>query len=153
MACMVEPRLKYPILLSILAAVLTIGLKTAAYLLTHSVGLLSDAVESVVNLVAALTAYLSLRYAAKPVDTSHTYGHEKIEFFSSGLEGGLILVAALAIAWYAVRRLLWPEPLEPLGAGLGISLLAALVNGAVAWVLLRAGRRHDSIVLEADGRH
>jgi cation diffusion facilitator family transporter len=153
MACMVEPRLKYPILLSILAAVLTIGLKTAAYLLTHSVGLLSDAVESGVNLVAALTAYLSLRYAAKPVDASHTYGHEKIEFFSSGLEGVLILVAALAIAWYAVRRLLWPEPLEPLGAGLAISLLAALVNGAVAWVLLRAGRRHDSIVLEADGRH
>jgi cation diffusion facilitator family transporter len=153
MACMVEPRLKYPILLSILAAVLTIGLKAAAYLLTHSVGLLSDAVESGVNLVAALTAYLSLRYAAKPVDTSHTYGHEKIEFFSSGLEGVLILVAALVIAWYAVRRLVWPEPLEPLGAGLAISLLASLINGGVAWVLLRAGRRHGSIVLEADGRH
>jgi cation diffusion facilitator family transporter len=150
---MVEPRLKYPILLSILAALLTIGLKAAAYLLTHSVGLLSDAVESGVNLVAAVTAYLSLRYAAKPVDASHTYGHEKIEFFSSGLEGALILVAALAIAWYSVRRLLWPEPLEPLGAGLAISLLASLINGAVAWVLLRAGRRHGSIVLEADGRH
>ena len=150
---MVEPRLKYPILLSILAALLTIGLKAAAYLLTHSVGLLSDAVESGVNLVAALTAYLSLRYAAKPVDASHTYGHEKIEFFSSGLEGALILVAALAIAWYSVRRLVTPEPLEPLGTGLAISLLASLINGGVAWVLLRAGRRHGSIVLEADGRH
>ncbi len=150
---MVEPRLKYPILLSILAALLTIGLKAAAYLLTHSVGLLSDAVESGVNLVAALTAYLSLRYAAKPVDASHTYGHEKIEFFSSGLEGVLILVAALAIAWYSVRRLVTPEPLEPLGAGLAISLLASFINGGVAWVLLRAGRRHGSIVLEADGRH
>jgi cation diffusion facilitator family transporter len=150
---MVDPRLKYPILLSILAALLTIGLKAAAYLLTHSVGLLSDAVESGVNLVAALTAYLSLRYAAKPVDAEHTYGHEKIEFFSSGLEGVLILVAALAIAWYSLRRLLTPEPLEPLGAGLAISLVASLINGGVAWVLLRAGRRHHSIVLEADGRH
>jgi cation diffusion facilitator family transporter len=150
---MVEARLKYPILLSVLAALLTIGLKTVAYLLTHSVGLLSDAVESGVNLVAALTAYLSLHYAAKPVDASHTYGHEKIEFFSSGLEGVLILVAALSIAWYAVRRLIWPEPLEPLGLGLAISLLASLINGGVAWVLLRAGRRYDSIVLEADGRH
>src|SRR6516162_5600362 len=144
---------RYPLVLSIVAAVLTVGLKSAAYWLTGSVGLLSDALESVVNLMAAVTAYLSLRYAAKPVDASHTYGHEKIEFFSSGLEGVLILVAALAIAWYAARRLLWPEPLEPLGAGLAISLLASLINGAVAWVLLRAGRRHGSIVLEADGRH
>lgn len=148
-----EARLKYPILLSILAAVTTLGLKSAAYLLTGSVGLLSDAVESLVNLTAALTAYLSLRYAARPVDESHTYGHEKIEFFSSGLEGVLILVAAAAIAWYAIRRLILPEPLMPLGLGLTISLLASLVNGAVAVVLLRAGRQHGSIVLEADGRH
>jgi cation diffusion facilitator family transporter len=150
---MVEPRLKYPILLSILAALLTMGLKAAAYLLTHSVGLLSDAVESGVNLVAALTAYLSLRYAAKPVDTSHTYGHEKIEFFSSGLEGVLILVAGLAIAWYAAHRLLWPVELGELGPGLAVFVPAALINGAAAWVLLRAARRTGSIVLEADGRH
>jgi cation diffusion facilitator family transporter len=150
---MVEAHLKYPIFLSILAAVATIALKSAAYLLTGSVGLLSDAVESLVNLVAAVTAYLSLRYAARPVDASHTYGHEKIEFFSSGLEGVLIAVAAASIAWYAVRRLLEPELLQPLGLGLALALIASVINGAVAVVLLRAGRKHGSIVLEADGRH
>jgi cation diffusion facilitator family transporter len=150
---MVETHLKYPILLSILAAVTTSGLKSAAYFLTGSVGLLSDAVESLVNLVAAVTAYLSLHYAAKPVDESHTYGHEKIEFFSSGLEGVLIVVAAGAIAWYAVHRLVVPEPLEPLGLGLTFALVAAVINGVVGIVLLRAGRKHHSIVLEADGRH
>ncbi len=150
---MLEARLKVPIRLSILAAVATIALKSAAYILTGSVGLLSDAVESLVNLVAAVTAYLSLWYAARPVDESHTYGHEKIEFFSSGLEGVLIVVAALAIAWYAVHRLIVPEPLQPLGPGLLMALVAAVVNGAVALVLLRAGRKYGSIVLEADGRH
>jgi cation diffusion facilitator family transporter len=150
---MVEPRLKYPILLSIAAAVVTIGLKAAAYLLTGSVGLLSDALESLVNFVAAVTAYLSLLYAAKPVDRSHTYGHEKIEFFSSGLEGVLIFVAALGIAYYAVRRLLFPTPLEPLGPGLLLASGAAVINGGVGVLLLRVGRRHRSIVLEADGRH
>jgi cation diffusion facilitator family transporter len=150
---MVQPRLKYPILLSIAAAVVTIGLKSAAYLLTDSVGLLSDAIESLVNLVAAVTAYLSLLYASRPVDRSHTYGHEKIEFFSSGLEGVLIFVAALGIAWYAVRRLLVPEPLQPLGLGLAIATVAALINGAVGLLLVRVGRKHRSIVLEADGRH
>jgi cation diffusion facilitator family transporter len=150
---MVEARLKYPILLSILAAVLTLALKSAAYLLTSSVGLLSDAVESLVNVAASVTAYVSLHYAARPVDESHTYGHEKIEFFSSGLEGVLIVVAAGATAWYAVQRLLAPQPLQPLGPGLAISLLASLLNGVVAVVLLRAGRRYGSIILEADGRH
>jgi cation diffusion facilitator family transporter len=150
---MVEARLKYPILLSILAAVATIVLKSAAYFLTGSVGLLSDAVESLVNLVAAVTAYLSLHYAARPVDETHTYGHEKIEFFSSGLEGVLILVAAVAIAWYAVRRLLVPEPLQPLGLGLAIALVASVINAVVGIVVLRAGRKHGSIVLEADGKH
>ncbi len=149
---MVEPRLKYPILLSIVAAVVTIGLKSAAYLLTDSVGLLSEAIESGVNLLAAVTAFGSLLYAAKPVDRSHTYGHEKIEFFSSGLEGVLIILAALGIAFYAVRRLLAPAPLD-LGWGLLIALAAALVNAAVGIHLLRTGRRHRSIVLEADGRH
>jgi cation diffusion facilitator family transporter len=150
---MVEPRLKVPILLSIAAAVVTIGLKSAAYLLTHSVGLLSDAIESGVNLLAALTAFGSLLYAARPVDRSHTYGHEKIEFFSSGLEGVLIILAALGIAFYAVHRLLVPEELEPLGPGLLIASAAALVNAGVGLHLVRAGRRHRSIVLEADGRH
>ncbi len=150
---MVKPHLRFPILLSIAAAVVTLALKTVSYLLTNSVGLLSDAAESLANLVAALAAYLALRYAAQPVDREHPYGHEKVEYFSSGLEGGLILVAALTIAWYAVRRLIWPEPLEPLGPGLLLSLLAAAVNGAVAVVLLRAGRKYHSIVLEADGRH
>jgi cation diffusion facilitator family transporter len=150
---MVEARLKYPVLLSILAALVTLGLKALAYLLTGSVGLLSDAAETSVNLVAAVTAYFSLIYAARPVDESHTYGHEKIEFFSSGLEGVLILVASLAITWYAVHRLFVPEPLHPLGVGLAILFLSACINGAVACLLLRAARAYHSIILEADGRH
>jgi cation diffusion facilitator family transporter len=150
---MVKAGLKYPILLSITAAILTIGLKGLAYLLTSSVGLLSDAVESLVNLVAAVTAYLSLWYASRPVDRTHTYGHEKIEFFSSGLEGALIFVAALAIAWYAILRLIHPTKLEPLGLGLALATVAAAINGGVALLLIRAGRAHRSIVLEADGKH
>ncbi len=150
---MVEAHLKYPIVLSIVAAVLTLALKSAAYFLTSSVGLLSDAVESLVNIVAAVTAFLSLHYSARPVDESHTYGHEKIEFFSSGLEGVLIVTAAAAIAWYAVQRLLSPLPLQPLGPGLAISLIASLLNAIVATILLRTGRRYGSIVLEADGWH
>jgi cation diffusion facilitator family transporter len=139
--------------LSIAAAVLNLGLKSAAYHVTGSVGLLADAGESVVNLVAALAALLSLWYAARPADVEHTYGHEKIEFFSSGLEGMLILVAACAIAWYAVRRLFVPRQLEALDVGSGFALLAILVNLGVGLLLLRAGRRAQSIVLEADGRH
>lgn len=150
---MVEARLKYPILLSIAAAVLTVAMKSAAYFLTGSVGLLSDAVESVVNVAAAGTAYLSLHYAARPVDESHTYGHEKIEFFSSGLEGVLIVAAAGAIAWYAIHRLLVAEPLQPVGLGLALALAASAINGMAAVVLLRAGRASGSIILEADGRH
>jgi cation diffusion facilitator family transporter len=148
-----KPHLRRPILLSIAAAVVTLALKFSAYLMTHSVGLLSDAAESVVNLLAAGTAYFSLRYAARPVDESHTYGHEKIEYFSSGLEAAMIGVASLTIACAAVARLLEPRPLEALGPGLAISVVAAAINGAVATVLLRAGRKHGSIVLEADGQH
>jgi cation diffusion facilitator family transporter len=148
-----ERHLKIPIYLSILAGVVTLGLKTAAWWLTGSVGLLSDAAESIVNLLAAVTAALSLAYAARPVDRDHTYGHEKIEFFSSGLEGVLILVAAVTIGWTAVLRLLSPQPLETLGLGLAISLAAAVINGVVGVILLRAGRKHRSIVLEADGKH
>jgi len=147
------PRLRFFILLSVAAAVVTLGLKTGAYLLTSSVGLLSDAAESGINLLAALAAYFSLRYAARPADRSHTYGHEKIEFFSSGLEGGLIVVAALAIIKTAIGRLFDPVPLEKLGIGTLISSAAAMVNLVVARLLLREGRRHHSIVLEADGHH
>jgi cation diffusion facilitator family transporter len=150
---MADRSLRFPVVLSILAALLTLGLKFTAYLVTGSVGLLSDAAESVVNLLAALTAYVSLWYAARPVDASHTYGHEKIEYFSSGLEGTLIFVAALSIGWYAVRRLLVPEPLRPLDLGLALSLVAALINFGVAQLLLRVGRARGSIVLEADGQH
>ena len=145
--------LRTPLLLSIAAALLTVALKGSAYAVTGSVGLLSDAMESLINLVASLTAYGALWYSAKPVDTSHTYGHEKIEYLASGLEGVLILVAALGIGWLAVSRMLTPQPLEPLGLGLALSVVAAAINGVVGMILLRAGKRHGSIVLEADGKH
>ncbi|MBY0521863.1 MAG: cation diffusion facilitator family transporter [Gemmataceae bacterium] len=150
---MADRDLRNPILLSILAAVLTLGLKFGAYFLTGSVGLLSDAAESVVNLLASTTAFFSLLYAARPVDESHTYGHEKIEFFSSGVEGTLICFAAAGIAWYAIRRLLWPEPLEDLGIGLALGVVASAINLAVGRLLLRVGKARHSIVLEADGQH
>ena len=150
---MTARHLKYPILLSVLAALLTLGLKYVAYHLTGSVGLLSDAAESLVNLLASVTAFFCLLYAARPVDPSHTYGHEKIEFFSSGLEGVLILVGTGAIAWLAMGRLLTPQPLEQLDLGLLISLAASAINFGVGRLLLRVGRTHQSIVLEADGHH
>ncbi len=140
-------------MLSILAALATLGIKSAAYLLTDSVSLLSDAAESLVNLFAALTALFCLWLSAQPVDSSHTYGHEKIEFFSSGLEGVLILVAAAGIAWYAVQRLLNVQPLAELDLGMALSLGASLINLAVALLLIRVGRRANSIILEADGQH
>jgi cation diffusion facilitator family transporter len=150
---MAAPNLSLPLLVSVGAALATIGLKAGAYALTGSVGLLSDALESIVNLVAASAAFLSMRYSARPVDRSHTYGHEKIEFFASGLEGGLILVAALAIGWFALERLVHPHELEALGPGVGVSLLAAGINGAVGAWLVCLARQHRSIVLEADGKH
>jgi cation diffusion facilitator family transporter len=150
---MAQPHLKYPIVLSILAALATLALKWLAYYLTGSVGLLSEAAESGVNLLAALTALASLWYAAQPVDTSHTYGHEKIEYFSSGLEGMLILVAAAGIGWFAISCLVTPKPLVPLNVGTVLALVAAGVNLAVGQLLLRVGRAHSSIVLEAGGRH
>jgi cation diffusion facilitator family transporter len=145
--------LRWPIYLSILAAVLTIGMKGTAYALTGSVGLLSDALESGVNLLAAVTAYVSLRYSARPADATHTYGHEKIEFFSSGLEGALIMAAGVVTAVYGVHRLVYRQPLESLEAGALIALAASGVNFVVARVLLAQGRKHRSIVLEADGKH
>lgn len=140
-------------LLSIAAALATMGLKFGAYVVTGSVGLLSDAVESTANLVAALSALFALWYAARPVDRSHPYGHGKIEYFASGVEGSLVLVAAVTIAWQAVKRLLDPQPLEAVGDGVVISLAASAINFAVARVLLRVARERGSLVLEADGRH
>ena len=128
-------------------------MKTWAWWLTGSVGLLSDAVESVVNLVAAFMALGMLTLAAQPPDDKHHYGHGKAEYFSSGLEGTLILVAAFGIGMAAYDRLLHPQALQSLSLGLGISVLPALVNFVVAMVLLRAGRRHRSITLEADAKH
>jgi len=139
--------------LSIAAALVTIGLKTAAYLITGSVGLLSDAVESLVNLLGGIMALAMLTIAARPADEDHAYGHGKAEYFSSGLEGGLILVAAISIAVAAVMRLLTPKPLEELGMGIAVSIAAAVVNLFVALLILRAGRNHKSITLEANAKH
>ena len=150
---MSSAHLRGPIALSILAAIVTIGMKGTAYAVTGSVGLLSDALESLVNLFAAVTAYLSLLYAARPADPTHAYGHEKIEYLSSGLEGALIVIAGLGAAGYAVRRLFLPEPLADLEIGAAIAIAASVINFAVARVLLVQGRKHRSIVLEADGRH
>ena len=150
---MAHNHFRRPIIFSIVAALLTLALKTAAYWFTGSVGLLSDAAESGVNLIAAVTAFISLWYSAQPVDATHTYGHQKIEFFSSGLEGSLIIAAAGGIAWYSIQRLVTPQPLESLGLGTAVALVASLINLFVAQWLLRAGRRHHSIVLEADGQH
>jgi cation diffusion facilitator family transporter len=150
---MPERQLRIPVLFSILAALFTLALKYLAYHVTGSVGLLSDAAESIVNVLAAVTAFVSLWYASKPVDVSHTYGHEKIEFFSSGLEGIFILFAGGAIIWYAVRRLYAPEQLQALDLGIAVALIATLVNLIVARLLLRVGRMKRSIVLEAGGKH
>jgi cation diffusion facilitator family transporter len=139
--------------LSVAAAVLIIFLKSAAYWLTGSVGLLSDAMESLVNLVSACAALVALNVAARPADEDHQYGHEKAEYFSSAFEGGMIFVAALAIAATAIERLLHEQPLEDLGTGLAISAVATVINLVVARILLNAGRRHDSIALEADAHH
>jgi cation diffusion facilitator family transporter len=139
--------------LSIAAAIVTIVLKTAAYLFTGSIGLLSDAMESGVNLVGALMALAMLTVAARPADEDHTYGHGKAEYFSSGVEGTLILIAALSIAVAATERIIAPKPLEQLGLGLGISVGASLVNLGVALVLRKAGKRFRSITLEANSRH
>ncbi|MFB2938636.1 cation diffusion facilitator family transporter [Aerosakkonemataceae cyanobacterium BLCC-F154] len=140
-------------LISIAAALVTIALKAGAYFLTGSIGLLSDAAESCVNLVAALVALWAVSYAAKPPDEKHAYGHFKAEYFSSGVEGALILVAAITIAVAALDRLLHPQELEEIGIGLALSLVASVINGIVAVVLLRAGKRLRSITLKADGHH
>jgi cation diffusion facilitator family transporter len=139
--------------LSIGAALATIALKALAYYVTGSVGLLSDALESVVNLVAALMALAMLVVAARPPDEMHSFGYSKAEYFSSGVEGALILLAAASIAWTAIPRLIMPRPLEQVGLGLAVSIIAALLNFAVARLLLDAGKRYRSITLEADAQH
>jgi len=139
--------------LSIAAALSTIALKTGAWWVTGSVGLLSDAAESLVNLVAAIVALIALTIAARPADLGHQFGHTKAEYFSAAAEGQMILVAAVFIIVTAVQRLLSPQPLEHVGVGLAISVIASAINGTVAWVLLRTGREHRSLTLVADGRH
>ncbi|AKJ31502.1 cation diffusion facilitator family transporter [Caldimonas brevitalea] len=139
--------------LSIAAAIATIALKTGAWWLTDSVGLLSDAMESFVNLAAAVFALAMVTIARAPADLDHHFGHSKAEYFSSGFEGLLIFGASLAIIWAAVQRLITPQPLGDLGLGVTLSLLSSVINGVVAWLLLRAARSYDSIALEADGRH
>lgn len=147
------PSLRRYALISIAAALATIGLKGGAYLLTGSVGLLSDALESLANLVAAIVALFALSVAARPADEEHAYGHTKAEYFSSGFEGALVLIAAVSILAAAVPRLFDPQPLEEVGLGVAISVVASVINFAVARVLFSAGRRFGSVALEADAHH
>ncbi|MBK9116383.1 MAG: cation transporter [Betaproteobacteria bacterium] len=140
-------------LLSIAAAIATIGLKTIAWYVTGSVGLLSDALESIVNLVAAIATLWLLTLSARPPDEQYAYGYSKAEYFSSAFEGALILVAAVAIAWTAVERLASPRGLERVDVGLAVSVVATVVNLVVARLLLGAARRYNSIALEADAHH
>lgn len=140
-------------LLSIVTAIVIITLKTLAFLVTGSVGFLSDAVESIANLIAAGVALWALTLAHRPPDATHAYGHSKAEYFSSALEGLLILVAAGGIAVTAGGRLFHPEPLEQVGLGLALNILSTAINAIVAWILLRASKRLRSITLRADAYH
>ena len=139
--------------LSIAVAIATIALKTGAWWLTNSVGLLSDALESLVNLAGAIFALMMVTVAAQPPDDDHPYGHHKAEYFSSGFEGVLILVAAMAIIWAALHRINDPQPLQQLGIGLALSVISSVLNGALAFAMLRKAREHRSMALEADARH
>lgn len=139
--------------LSVAVAVATIALKTGAWWVSGSVSLLSDALESLVNLAGALFALAMVVIAERPPDDDHPYGHHKAEYFSSGFEGVLIFVAALAIVWAAVQRLLHPQPLQAVGLGLVLSVVSSALNGALAWAMLKKARAHRSMALEADARH
>jgi cation diffusion facilitator family transporter len=139
--------------LSIAAAITTIALKMAAYWFTGSVGLLSDALESLINLAAAIVALFALKISSQPADEEHAFGHDKAEYFSSGIEGTLIFLAALSIAYAAFQRLFAPQPLEQIGIGLIVSGAATAVNLIVSLILIRAGKTHHSLILEADGHH
>jgi cation diffusion facilitator family transporter len=138
---------------SIAVAVFTIALKTLAWWITASVGLMADAMESLVNLASAAFALLMVTIARRPADAEHPYGHHKAEYFSSGFEGLLIIVAALGIVWAAIQRLLSPQPLDQLGWGLALSVVSSVFNGALAWAMLQSAGQHRSIALEGDARH
>jgi len=150
---MVTQSLKKFVYISIAAAVLTIGLKLIAYLVTNSVGILSDALESCVNLVAAVVALIMIRLAEKPPDQEHEFGHNKAEYFSSAIEGGLIVLAAFSIIWSAFPRLIHPQPLDNIGVGLLVAIAASLINLTASRILLKNGKKYNSITLEADGKH
>lgn len=139
--------------ISVLVALLTIVLKTLAWWLTGSVGLLSDALESFVNLAGAMFALTMVTVAKRPADTEHPYGHHKAEYFSAGFEGVLVIGASLAIAWAALSRLWSPQPLEQLSWGLMLSLLSTIFNGLLAWVMLRSSRKYRSMALAGDAKH
>ena len=138
---------------SAVVAVITIVLKGMAWYITDSVGLLSDAMESLVNLASALFALAMVTIAARPADEEHPYGHHKAEYFSSGFEGILIMLAALGICWAAIDRLMHPQPVTQVGWGLALSVASSVLNGLIAWVMFGAAAAHRSIALEADAKH
>ena len=138
---------------SVVVAIITIALKTLAWHLTDSVGLLSDAMESVVNLASAVFGLMMVTVAAMPADEDHPYGHHKAEYFSSGFEGILIVAASLGIMWAAGHRIFDPQPIEQVGIGLALSVASSALNGLLAWVMFKAAKEHRSIALEADARH
>jgi cation diffusion facilitator family transporter len=138
---------------SVVVAILTITLKTLAWWITDSVGLLSDAMESLVNLASAVFGLVMVTVAAQPADAEHPYGHHKAEFFSSGFEGILIIVAAVGIIWAASHRIFDPQPIEQVGLGLALSVISSVLNGVLAWVMFGAAKAHRSIALEADAKH
>lgn len=139
--------------ISIAAALATIALKTSAYFLTNSIGLLSDAMESGINLAGAVMALAMLKIAVRPADDDHNFGHSKAEYFSSGVEGILILIAAILIGIASVKRFIEPKPIDQIGAGLIVSVLASAINLAVSLILAKAGKKYNSITLEADAKH
>jgi cation diffusion facilitator family transporter len=150
---MVHSPLQRAMLLSIVAAIITITLKFGAWKLTGSIGLFSDAIESLVNLAAAVLGFVLLGLAALPADDNHPFGHEKAEYFSSGAEGMFILFAAIAISWQAIKSFLQPTPVGTLDIGMLLSLVATGVNGVAAWWLLRVAHREKSLAVEADAQH
>jgi cation diffusion facilitator family transporter len=138
---------------SVVVAIITITLKTLAWWITDSVGLLSDAMESLVNLASAVFGLVMVTVAAQPADAEHPYGHHKAEYFSSGFEGILIIVAAVGIIWAASHRIFDPQPIEQVGLGLVLSVISSVLNGVLAWVMFGAAKTHRSIALEADAKH